>query len=214
MATPDLLLVEGTDDEQFFVHLFKYHRLPLSEPRLSEPGKITIDRAGGIERLRQSLPIRLSIVETRHIGVVVDADDAAHDKWTSLRALLEGVGYVQLPQSLAPGGLVITQGGMPTVGIWVMPDNHLPGALGNLAHALIPGDDILWNHVEACIDAIPESARRWRPSYLMKAKMHTWLAWQEEPGAPIGQAVSKRFLSADAQQVQPLLAWIRRLFEL
>jgi hypothetical protein len=75
-------------------------------------------------------------------------------------------------------------------------------------------DDVLWNRVERCVDAIPESEQRWRPSYLMKAKMHTWLAWQEEPGAPIGLALTRRYLDGDAEQVQPLLAWIRKLFEL
>ncbi len=95
-----------------------------------------------------------------------------------------------------------------------MPDNTQLGMLEDLARQLIAPRDQLWDHVEACIDTIPLDERPWRSSYLIKAQMHTWLAWQEEPGAPIGLAITRRYLDADAPQVQPLIQWIRRLFEL
>lgn len=214
MAPTDLLLVEGPDDEQLFVHLFKHYRLPLSGERLNEPGKVSIERAGGFERLRQSLPIRLSIIETRHIGIIVDADVAPQNRWDSLRAVLSDAGYTELPKTLAPEGTLITQEMMPTVGVWVMPDNIQPGALENFARSLIRAEDALWGRAEACVDAIPDAERRWQPPHLMKAKMHTWLAWQEEPGAPIGLALTRRYLDADAPQVTPVVAWLRRTFEL
>jgi hypothetical protein len=47
-----------------------------------------------------------------------------------------------------------------------------------------------------------------------KARLHTWLAWQEEPGKPIGQAITKRFLDPEATEAQAFLDWLRRLFEM
>ena len=48
----------------------------------------------------------------------------------------------------------------------------------------------------------------------MKAHVHTWLAWQKEPGKPMGQAITKRYLDANAPHAQQLIVWIRKLFGL
>ena len=42
--------------------------------------------------------------------------------------------------------------------------------------------------------------------------MHTWLAWQENPGRPYGTAITARFLDAEAPQADVLVAWINYLF--
>ncbi len=55
---------------------------------------------------------------------------------------------------------------------------------------------------------------RCRDTHLPVAEIHTWLAWQEEPGSPLGQAITKRYLDADAPRAQQLMDWVRRLFDL
>lgn len=47
-----------------------------------------------------------------------------------------------------------------------------------------------------------------------KAYLHTWLAWQEEPGKPMGQAITKKYVDAQAPHAQLLISWLRQLFEL
>lgn len=42
MASTDLLIVEGPNDVHVFVHLLKHYGLPLSEPGLDEPEKISL----------------------------------------------------------------------------------------------------------------------------------------------------------------------------
>lgn len=49
---------------------------------------------------------------------------------------------------------------------------------------------------------------------LGKAEIHTWLAWQKEPGKPLGQAITARYLNPNAPDAQQLIAWIRRVFHL
>ncbi len=53
---------------------------------------------------------------------------------------------------------------------------------------------------------------RFRPTYRIKAKIHTWLAWQKEPGKPLGQAITATYFNANAPHAQELIDWIRRLF--
>jgi hypothetical protein len=93
-----------------------------------------------------------------------------------------------------------------------MPDNTLPGMLEDFARFLVPPGDNLWPRACDCIDNIPVDQRRFPAQHLIKAQMHTWLAWQQQPGLPLGLAVTTRYLDANAIHAQQLVAWIRRLF--
>lgn len=48
----------------------------------------------------------------------------------------------------------------------------------------------------------------------VEAQLHTWLAWQEQPGTPLGLAITNRYFDANAPHAQQLIAWVRRLFSL
>jgi hypothetical protein len=48
----------------------------------------------------------------------------------------------------------------------------------------------------------------------MKAQLHTWLAWQDEPGTQLGLAVKRRYLQGDAPLAADFVHWLKRLFEL
>ncbi len=53
-----------------------------------------------------------------------------------------------------------------------------------------------------------------RSSYVMKARLHTWLSWQEEPGTPMGHAITKEYMSANAKHALNLIKLFRNVFEL
>ena len=42
--------------------------------------------------------------------------------------------------------------------------------------------------------------------------MHTWLAWQSEPGKPYGQAISAKYLNTDLPMAKTFANWLRRTF--
>ncbi len=42
--------------------------------------------------------------------------------------------------------------------------------------------------------------------------IHTWLAWQREPGRPYGTAISERFLDPNVAEARVIAAWLRKLF--
>jgi hypothetical protein len=100
------------------------------------------------------------------------------------------------------------------VGIWLMPDNQFPGMLEDFVSFLIPQSDALWQKVDNCLNQIPEKERRFSLDHRIKAQLHTWLAWQKEPGKPLGTAITARYLDAEAAHAQQLIAWIRRLFDI
>ena len=79
---------------------------------------------------------------------------------------------------------------------------------------LVPPGDTLWERAVSCVERIPVADRLFSDSALIKAHVHTWLAWQKIPGLPMGQAISNRWLNAEVPEAQQLVGWMRRLFDL
>lgn len=147
-------------------------------------------------------------VQVLKIGLLVDAGK----RWCDIRDILASSGYVDLPIAPLPEGTVIRQEGKPDVGCWIMPDNCVPGALEDFVRVLVPDADDLWALAESTVNGIPAAGRRFKAQDQLKAVVQAWLAWQKEPGTPIGMAVQRKYLDASAGPAQLLVAWLRNLF--
>lgn len=208
-----VLLVEGPDDREVFRHLTNRHGFG---------DQISVEACGGIGEAFESLDTRLLAENDQWIGIVVDVDEGvpAHPiqrRWTRVRAILRDRGYTRVPQRPHVDGTIIRQAGRPVVGVWLMPDNELPGMLEDFVGRLIPDEEPsrrLWIRAMAAVQAIPEDERLFGPTDVSKATIHTWLAWQEEPGNPMGLAIRKGFLNPHASHALKLIAWLRDLFDL
>jgi hypothetical protein len=95
-----------------------------------------------------------------------------------------------------------------------MPDNQTtPGILENFVSFLIPDTDTsLWQYAQDCVNKIPVQPH-FSEGDAPKADIHTWLAWQEEPGQRLGDAITNSF-NADAPHALKLIDWVRRVFDL
>ncbi len=93
-----------------------------------------------------------------------------------------------------------------------MPDNRSTGILEDFLALLVPAGSQLFEHVNKSVDGIPEPERRFKELDKPKALIHTWLAWQEEPGKPFGTAITAKFLDATMPQADLLVKWLRDLF--
>ena len=206
-AKPErVLLVEGREDREVVFHLCNHHGL-------DNRNLFEVIAKEGYEQLRDDLRVRSRVPGLQVIGAVIDADMDIADRWRSIRDVLESSGYTNLPAAPeAQGTIIAAQGNLPRMGIWVMPDNRLSGMLEDFIQRLVRQDDSLVPHVQTALDGIPEMDRRFKPSYHTKALIHTWLAWQEEPGTPLGQAVTKHYLDGNHEIAQQFLTWMRTLF--
>jgi hypothetical protein len=204
-GTRNSLLVEGSDDEHVFYSLLQHYDIP-------DQFKIVV--ADGIEQLKDGFAAALVSSEIKLLGVVVDADSDLEARWHSLRNILIAEGYTTTPTTPYPNGTIVKQPGKMAVGIWLMPDNVVPGMIEDFIKFLVPENDVLWPLAEGIVQKVIETDCKFRPSYRSKAFLHTWLAWQEEPGRPMGQAITKKYLNANASYAQMFIAWIRELFEL
>ena len=94
--------------------------------------------------------------------------------------------------------------------------NQISGALEDFVRFLVPSDDVLWPKAKNIVEEVKaiETDRRLHNVYESKACIHTWLAWQKEPGKPMGVAITARYLDATTSHAQQLITWIRQLFDL
>lgn len=213
-----LLLVEGKNDQHVIWSLLEHYGVPetFEVKPIEGIDKLSASFEDVFARFLDIIEVQLTTIVEGKVGVVIDADTDLAARWRSTRDILIKSGYNSIPQMPTPGGIIIQQSGKPTVGIWVMPDNQIPGMLEDFVSFLRPQDDLLWPFAEEAVQKVKaiEEEYRFRDKYESKARIHTWLAWQKEPGKPMGQAITARYLDADAPHAQELMAWIRQLFEL
>jgi hypothetical protein len=207
MGGRTILLVEGDDDEHVLKHLCGNRGVP----HLGE-----IKPHGGVNRLLESFPVRLKASEDGDIiGIVIDADTDLNSRWQSLSDRLASVGYQGVPENPRPDGTILDPPGdtlLPRVGIWIMPDNQVNGILEDFLRFLVPEGSRLFDHVESSVAAIPADEVRFSQLAKPKAIIHTWLAWQDEPGKPLGTSITARYLDPGVAQVDVLVSWLNRLF--
>lgn len=200
-AGAHLLIVEGVDDEKVIGALFKAHAITNWEIRASK----------GIERMIATLETQLKSFDHSLFGIVVDADQDQQGRWQSVRSVLEKFGCLDLPKTASPAGTIAKKPDGTKVGVWIMPDNTTPGMLEDFLHRLGPPEDPLWGHVNTFIDTIPPQHAKCPPHRITKARVHAWLSVQEEPGKPLGVAITARYLDATSPATEPFLQWIRNL---
>lgn len=202
MGKNDRLFVEGRDDQHVVYSLMQHHAVEKTFEVVPEEG---------IDKLLRTLRVAIKGSDTDRLGIVADADVDLEARWTAITNILKNAGYKKLPKLPSPEGTIITQSEKPRIGIWLMPNNTVPGMLEDFIEFLVPDGDALWKQAGQCVETIAGMAK-FPPQHKIKACVHTWLAWQEEPGKPLGQAITARYFNAEAQYAHQFVAWIRRLF--
>jgi len=204
---PNRLIVEGPDDQHSLLHLMRRHGVDWDNPGPQLPH---VRDSGGYEKLLVSLEV--CVRTYTRLGIVIDADVDPQGRWGEVNRRLETLG-VALPQNPPSDGVVVN-GIRPRtrVGVWLMPDNRQSGAIEEFLADLIPQNDCCWPYAE---EASSEARRRGAPfpeKDFLKARIHTWLAWQKEPGLPFGTALTARYFRSESEPALRFVSWFRRLF--
>lgn len=138
-----ILLVEGTDDLHVLAHIFKAHGFE---------GKITIRDQEGVDKVKrrldekffdnllEDLSVELKGSEVVALGIVVDADLDLTARWQSLANKLKDLKYQDVPDLPKAAGTICEGQGLPKIGVWLMPDNTLPGMLEDFVKLLVPNE--------------------------------------------------------------------------
>jgi len=216
MPFANVLFFEGENDLYPVGHLVDLLPGPTTDFYERTPedrgDRIGLKQFGGYESLRDQFPVAIRNGSTlKRIGVVADADSNPMRRWQSLSDAMSGIDSIDLPNTPPEDGWtgdVSLPDREVTVGIWMMPNNADQGAVEDFLLRLIPEDDSLLPIAEACLEEVPDENQ---PDQ-SKALFRTWLAWQEEPGRPLGPAVTEGYFDLEADLAQRFVDWIRQLF--
>lgn len=146
------------------------------------------------------------------VGIVLDADNDISNVWERLKSILANLGY-DVPNDPNTYGTILKEKGKRTVGIWIMPDNENIGMLENFLMELVPSDDALFPYVDRVLEDIElQGLNLYTKAHKHKVRIHTWLAWQKEPGLPLGIAITKEMFNQDAELCTRFVNWVNDLF--
>jgi len=165
----------------------------------------------GVGNVIRQIGTRLKGYNINTVGIIVDADTDLQTRWNSLYSTLTGIGFI-VPKKFPEEGLIV-ENETQKVGIWIMPDNNSDGMLENFISFLIPKNDKLSLVVDDVLAKIEtQGLNKYLRKDKPKAKIHTWLAWQEEPGTPMGLSITKKYLSTEETICQQFIKWVTELF--
>lgn len=200
---PRVLLVEGSDDCHVVMALCNQYNVPES---------FGLYVCGSDEKVLKRMNALILQPETPEtIGVMLDTDSGIESRWRSIQGRLRNHGY-ELPQAAAHMGTIIeAPENKPRIGIWLMPDNQLPGMLEDFCATMIEQSTLAY--VQHTVAAAKQAGHcTYKDVHFSKAVVHTYLSWQDEPGHPLGQAISKTALRPDTPTATVFIGWLNRLF--
>lgn len=197
------LLVEGKDDKHVVLAICQ---------RFDLPKTFGVVDCNGIIEVLKDIPIRIKIGD-KYVGILIDADIDIEVRWQQLNGILNPLGYIMENVPNVLGNILKSDRTDTVVGIWVMPNNQISGMLEDFMRILIPADDLLFKHAEKIIEEIQNlKIAKFSNFHTSKALIHTWLSWQEDPGTPMGLALTKSYLNHNHELCLLFVAWLNQLF--
>jgi len=202
------LLVEGNDDQHVVWALCEKHNVPET---------FDVVDCESVDNVLKSFEVRLRLADNNsRIGIVMDADTDLKSRWDSFVSILKRTEKYDCDALTLPkDGLVFepTDKTYPRVGIWLMPDNNQNGMLEDFIAALAKPDDVLMKKSEDVLTELEtEGIQKYKTVQRSKAKIHTYLAWQDVPGRPMGQAITANILNSNSDVAVKFLNWLKEMF--
>ena len=97
-----------------------------------------------------------------------------------------------------------------------MPDNISEGYIEHFFQKLILQDDEHWIEASTITETfVIEGRNRFSEIALQKAKVHTWLSWQERPELPMGLALKdyNTLFDLEVELIQNFYNWFINTFD-
>ena len=203
-----LLFVEGVNDREVVYRIENHYNLR------DICCVLKMDSDDGVSTALE-LHINEQASKTHSVGIVIDADLDFTARWTSIRNILVRSNSYQVPLLLPENGLILDSvlENHPRVGVWIMPNNRDSGMLEDFMRGLLHGNDSLIPEVDSVLSQIESKGlQRYKQVHKTKAWIHTFLAWQDEPGSSLALAVDKRILDPSAKSAELFAFWMKSLY--
>lgn len=208
------LLVEGDEDKRVIPYLIEANGIPWGETR--KEAIVEIESYDGIENMLnpREITAQLKTSGLTALGLIVDADDNPTARWQQVRNVcLPSID--NLPENLPEEGLIHQTNFGVKFGVWMMPDNKTSGMLETFLAYMIPsGGDRLWDYAADVIIEAKNRGATFKENHTDKAKIHSWLSWQNPPGRQLHNAIMERILNPQHPKAEIFINWFKSLYHL
>jgi hypothetical protein len=204
--TDKILLVEGIDDCHVVMNLCVAHQVPETFGIYQCGGKDQV-----LKRLN-ALIVRPNAPQV--IGVMLDADQSSLGRWQGIQDKLTKNNHNYLmPKTPNTDGTIIERiEGKPKLGFWLMPNNQDAGILEDFCAKLAEPASL--EFAENCVKQARESkVTTFKEVDYSKAVIHTYLSWHDEPGYPLGKAITSQALRPHMDIAFKFTEWLKYLFK-
>ena len=202
--TDKVLLVEGVNDCHVVLALRKAHNVP------DTFGIYQCGSARDVQKQLNALIIGSNPPQV--IGVMLDADTSVEGRWQSIKNKLQHYSYT-LPKKPDADGTVVESSSdeEPKLGFWLMPNNQDSGMLEDFCAELAQPASLAF--ARECVEqAQARQLTTFKEVHRSKAEIHTYLAWHDEPGYPLGKAITSQALRPHTDVAVKFTNWLIRLF--
>jgi|694.fasta_scaffold02153_13 hypothetical protein len=211
------LLVEGKSELRVFPQLIEKNGI-LWEDNQGEP-IVSIKECDGYENITSELiSTEFKATGLTHLGLIIDADFNVVERWQSIRNIclkLENINDNDLPVKIPETGLIIDTIDNKKFGIWMMPDNQNRGMLETfLAYMIKDESEPLWQYTQEVVIEAKNRGAKFIDEHIDKARIHSWLAWQNPPGTQLHDAVKFKILDPEHPKAQAFVKWFKDLYDL
>jgi hypothetical protein len=203
--TDKILLVEGIDDCHVVMNLCVAHQVPETFGIYECGGKDKV-----LKRLN-ALIVRPNAPQV--IGVMLDADQSSLSRWQGIKdKLTKNNHHYLMPKTPNTDGTIIEKiQGKPKLGFWLMPNNQDSGILEDFCAKLAEPASLKF--AENCVKQAYESkVTTFKQVDYSKAVIHTYLSWHDEPGYPLGKAITSQALRPHTDIALKFTTWLKYLF--
>jgi len=147
------------------------------------------------------------------IGIVLDVDTSdITRRWQQIQQKIKTHGYKFPKHPLTNGTILQKKEGYPLIGIWLMPNNKKKGMLEDFLIDMVD-KEALQSAEECILKAKEKGFTKFKSGHYSKALLHTWLSWQNEPGKPLGQAITADILQPGTELAKTFINWLKKLFQ-
>jgi hypothetical protein len=203
------LIVEGADDQWTIINAMKARGF-LGFDLADGP---FVTNARNTERAIETFGVALKEMAYRRLAVVFDANGELEPRTQSISNLLSASGLTPIA-TIAAGGLSLVdpRNSDRRIGVWVWPDNVSAGCLEHVVLQLAPANPCFSFAEQAATEARTNHGAPCRQKDHPKSVLHTFLAWQKEPGVPYGRAIEQGVLHGTHPSLDAFARWFSGIF--
>lgn len=218
----NVLLVEGETDKRVIPEFIEKNGIQWEFKPKQYVVKIKSKKSKESLLNQKQIQTELKDSQVKVLGIVVDADQNVQETQNKIEIICHSLAgknfFDNKSNDKSNDGWIFELDSGKKFGVWMMPNNENEGMLETFLSNLIPEknpeDNHLWQYTKEVVKEAKKRGATFKNVHQDKAQIHTWLAWQNEPGTQLHNALKFKILDPTHHQGKKFFDWFKQLYSL